>query len=209
MWRDREKTNEKPPYDDLIVERTREYVIALFTRRNCTDLIYHNLAHTKSVVDHAIEIAAQYPVTEQELYYLTIAAWFHDTGHLFGELKNHEEAGVHLMGALMQTFEIPENIIGIIADCILSTKMPTHPQSLIEKIICDADTYHLGTPEFRETNEKVWKEFEIRFSNPIEHPVEKAIWFLTSHKYYTDYCRDLLNPGKEENIGYLKKQLNK
>ena len=35
-----------------------------------------------------------------------------------------------------------------IREIILATKLPVSPQTLLQAIICDADTFHLGTDEF-------------------------------------------------------------
>jgi hypothetical protein len=74
----------------------------------------------------------------------------------------------------------------------------------LEKILCDADLYHLGTEEFKKTNEKVKQETELRTNSKIDNWTENSIKFLKTHKYFTDYCRQRLTSGKEENIRYLK-----
>ena len=40
---------------------------------------------------------------------------------------------------------------------IMATKIPRNPKNLLQQIICDADTYHLGTKDFKETNKKITK----------------------------------------------------
>src|SRR5215813_12712645 len=58
---------------------------------------YHNIVHTRGVVAHAQEIAAFYALGREEVFILDSAAWFHDIGHLYGEIDGHEERGVVVM----------------------------------------------------------------------------------------------------------------
>jgi HD superfamily phosphodiesterase len=52
-------------------------------------LLYHNIEHTEFVVQKTYEIASNYSFDEKEIFILSAAAWFHDTGQLFGEPKQH------------------------------------------------------------------------------------------------------------------------
>ena len=42
--------------------------------------------------------------------------------------------------------------------------MPAVPSTLVEQIICDADTYHLGTEDFLHLDKLVWQELELIFN---------------------------------------------
>jgi hypothetical protein len=95
-------------------------------------------------------------------------------------------------------------------ECIMATKYPRAPKSLLEEIICDADTYHFGTKEFKETNKQVFKELSLKEGEiDKEEWTAKAIEFLESHTYYTAYCRHLLEAKKQENIKKLRSKTEK
>ena len=95
-----------------------------------------------------------------------------------------------------------------IGDAILSTRMPRNPQGLVQEILCDADTYHLGTKEFKSTNKLLKKEFSRRnLTEPLNGWNNNALAFLQSHQYYTDYSKQLLEEGKQKNINRLRKKL--
>lgn len=92
-----------------------------------------------------------------------------------------------------------EDIAQKAAGCILATKMPHNPQNLTEEIICDADTYHFGTKEFKTTNKNVKKEYELRgYAHFIHNWNENAIALLQRHQYFTNYCKSLLEEGKKK-----------
>jgi predicted metal-dependent HD superfamily phosphohydrolase len=191
----------------IINKKAEEYVTALFEKMHNPNLVYHNLEHTKNVVQRTNEIAAHYNLNEKELTILMVAAWFHDTGHLFTDASKHEEKSDDIMKAFMAENDNDPELIREIEGCILSTKFPRHPQNLLQEIICDADTYHFGTKEFKESNKKVFEEHLLRVG-----PVSKEEWnketaeLLERHKYFTSYCRSLLEEKKQSNMKKLRKK---
>src|ERR1044072_6358441 len=106
-------------------------------------LLYHNINHTRNVVKRVQEIAGVYSLNEEELFILQAAAWFHDTGHLFSNMAQHEEMSVQIMRIYLGD-KLEEQMLNNIANCIMVTNIAVKPVSLIEMIICDADTYHFG-----------------------------------------------------------------
>ena len=187
-------------------EKTSIYVKRLFNQYRANDLKYHNLEHTKSVIKRTLEIAANYSFSETELFILSAGAWFHDTGHLVGGPELHEDRSVIIMQSFLERNEVVKDIIDKVEGCICATKLPQQPKSLLEEIVCDADTYNLGTEAFLKTDELLKKEFELR-NMPIDNWEEKTLNLLLSHKYFTSYCQVLLNKGREENIDLVRSYL--
>lgn len=191
-----------------IYKRVEQYVIDLFDDNPDDTLTFHNLRHTKTVVSRTKEIAGHYDLTERETLILYIAAWFHDTGHLFSKPVGHEEKSVEIMRTFMQEQDFDESVINEVAQCILSTRAPRNPTKLLEEILCDADTYHFGTDEFKDTNRQVLKEIELK-NGPIDklQANKDAVGMLEEHHFYTSYCKDLLEDEKEKNIKRIKKKI--
>lgn len=194
---------------NTILQRTESFVKELFSNSTSDSLLFHNIDHTKKVVQRASEIASQYELSEKDQLILYTAAWFHDTGHLYVEPAMHEVKSVELMKSFFtkQDLQTPE-LIGAIECCIMATRMPQSPKSLTEQIICDADTYHLGTPDFKETNRLLRKEYTKRklFDKDNGDWNRKSLDFLEAHQYFTPYCQTLLNEGKQKNIERLRKK---
>ena len=191
-----------------IYKQVEQYVTDMFEANKKPKLIFHSFEHTRNIVKRAEEIAAHYKLTEQEMLGVYIAAWFHDTGHLFTGPENHEEKSVELMRSFMETQLPDQELIKTIEGCILATKRANEPTTLLQQIVCDADTYHLGTKEFKKTNKQVRREM----AHDNKNPLTKAEWdiqtlrFLETHQYYTSYCKELLNKGKQENINKLRER---
>ncbi|KAA9040797.1 HD domain-containing protein [Ginsengibacter hankyongi] len=186
-----------------LLEEISTQVISLFIEPRVNILMYHNVEHTKTVVKRTSEIAANYHLSETELFILSAAAWFHDTGQLMGDADLHEHRGVILMKKFLQTKGLAKEVMNKIEGCIYATRLPQNPKSLLEEIVCDADTYNLGTEAFITTDELLKKEFELR-NMPIDNWEEKTLKFLLSHNYFTTYCHALLNKGREKNIDLVR-----
>ena len=190
-----------------IYKLVQEHVTNLFETNKKTKLFYHTLEHTRETVKRAEEIAAHYKLSEKEMLAIYIAAWFHDTGRIFTGPENHEEKSVELMKSFMQ-INCPETeLIQLAEGCILATKRSVLPANLLQQIITDADTYHLGTKEFKRTNKLVRKELLMEREITKEEYDIKTLEFLERHKYYTSYCIELLNKGKEENVEKLRSKI--
>ncbi|HYE54605.1 MAG TPA: Pycsar system effector family protein [Chitinophagaceae bacterium] len=189
-------------------KKVESFVTELFEKNQTEKLLFHNLAHTEAVVQRTKEIALQYEISERDQFVLYTAAWFHDTGHLFVDPSKHEIKSVELMKDFLQKYTADEPLMREIGDCILATRMPRNPQNVLQQIICDADTYHLGTKDFKMTNKQLRKEYELRnVPPPVAGWRKNSLDFMESHEYYTEYCRNLLDEGKRENIEKLRKKI--
>lgn len=194
-----------------ITKKAENFVTELFQKNKQEALQYHNLEHTKTVVARSKEIASQYELTEKDLAVLYIAAWFHDTGHFFVEPAMHEIKSIELMKNFFAR-HVTEDIemISLIETCILATRMPHDPKTLPEQIICDADTYHLGTKDFKTSNKQLKKEYTLRkLVSPDINWNKMTLKFLEAHQYFTPYCQTLLQEGKRKNIEKLREKVLK
>jgi len=193
---------------DNIYKRVAGHVTNLFEEYPHPNLVFHNLAHTKEVVERSQEIAAHYQLNEMDTLTIYVAAWFHDIGHLFTDIEKHEEKGVEIMREYMQKDAVGnESLITNIAGCIWATKMPHKPKNPMEEILCDADTYHFGTKEFKITNKQVKKEFALRgYTMLLRDWGIKTVELLEKHVFFTSYCKILLESRKHKNIEWLKRE---
>ena len=188
-----------------LYKKIEEYVTGLFEQMHEPNLVFHNLEHTQDVVKRTKEIAGHYKVTEDEMLILFTAAWFHDTGHLFTEPAKHEEMSCEIMRKFMTGKVNDEKIIDPVEACIMATKFPRNPKNLLQQIICDADTYHLGTKEFKDTNKRALEEHSLRSGggDPLKFNQE-TIKMLEAHQFYTNYAKELLNERKAKNMKKLQ-----
>ena len=191
-----------------LYKKIEEHVTGLFDQMSDPVLIFHTFEHTENVVKRTKEIAGHYNVTEDEMLILFAAAWFHDTGHLFTDPSKHEEMSCEIMRRFMAGKVDDEKIIDQIEGCILATKFPRVPKNLLQQIICDADTYHFGTKDFKNTNKQAFKEHSLRTGETDRSKFnEETIAMLETHQFYTNYAKQLLNERKTKNMKKLQKKI--
>jgi HD superfamily phosphodiesterase len=188
-----------------LLDEVKQYVTSFFHTHANDKLIYHNLVHTENVVNAAIEIANHYRLNDLDYFIVVTAAWFHDIGY-YTEPARHEEKGAEEAAAFLTRKGVDTKTVETVGNCIRATRLPQNPETLLEKIVADADLFHLGTAKFAELNKIIRKEFIELHNIDISKDEwrNKTIRLLESHHYHTDYCRLLLNDTKAKHLEKLK-----
>lgn len=190
------------------LDGARTYVTDVFQKKVDPKFVFHNLEHTQQVVAAANEIAHHYNLNDDDRTLLLLAAWFHDTGFISGHPEEHERESIRLATEYLQHLGADTETIQRVSSCIQATHMPQSPLSQVEKIMCDADLYHLGTEDFKRMNLRLKQEQDAYSGKEISKREwrQRNIEFLESHQYFTDYCQQKLEPQKQEWIRQLRKK---
>jgi predicted metal-dependent HD superfamily phosphohydrolase len=188
-----------------LLDETKQYVTGYFSSHANDKLVYHNQQHTEQVVTAATEIANHYRLSDRDYFIVVAAAWFHDLGY-YTDPVHHEDRGADEASFYLKRKGVEEEITQTVAACIRATRMPQAPDTFLEKIVADADLFHLGTTAFIERNKLMRKEFVALNNMEISKDEwrHKTIHLLETHQYHTDYCRLLLNDQKAKNLERLK-----
>ena len=191
-----------------LLQKVKQHVIHFFKAKGDQKFAYHNLSHTEAVVSNAAKIAGHYQTTEKDTFIVITAAWFHDTGYFSGDPLDHEIRGADIAAQFLKEIGIDDDTILAVRKCIVATRMPQSPENLPEQIVCDADLYHFGTDHFAERNKLMRKEAEWRLGKKIakEDWRKSTIVFMEAHHYQTDYCQNLLQDKKYQNLKALKQK---
>jgi uncharacterized membrane-anchored protein YitT (DUF2179 family)/HD superfamily phosphodiesterase len=169
-------------------------------------LHYHNIDHTINVLSAAKILAEMEKITGDELTILKTAALFHDAGFL-ETYSDHEEISCKMATAWLPQFEYSKEQIAEVCKLIMVTKMPQIPKTQLEKTICDADLYYIGTEKFFVTADKLYKELhEAGFVKNREEWRNAEIKFLKSQQYFTDSAKKKLNHKLNANLKQLEKR---
>lgn len=191
-----------------ILDQLRTHVASLFLAHKDERFVYHNLHHTEQVVENAVRIANHYQLSDREFFIVTAASWFHDMGYLF-DCSQHEVRGERIATEFLTEKEVDKETIALVGGCILATKMPQSPVGLLQQIVCDADLFHLGSDSFKEKN-KLMRQEVAAFCNKEIDKNEwriKTIALFKAHHYHTDFCQQLLNNKKAQNLAEMEKKL--
>ncbi len=190
-----------------IIAAAEQYVKRFYDEHFQGNLPFHDYRHFENVVNAVQLIGEAYELQEQDLEVLRLAAWFHDLGY-FESPEGHEAKSAALAGAFLQDQDYPEAHIEQVKACILATRLPQSPETLLQQILCDADLSHLGNAHYWDRCGRLRQEMAIARGIVMSDPewVEFEINFLMQHSYHTDVARELFNEQKLKHIKQLNKQ---
>lgn len=191
-----------------ILDQLHAHVASLFQRHKDERFIYHNLHHTEQVVENAVKIANHYQLSDHDFFVVVAASWFHDIGYLF-DCSQHEANGERMAVTFLEEKQVDKETIAQVSGCIMATRMPQNPSGLLQQIVCDADLYHFGSDRFKERNKLMRKEAEAFCNKEIDKNEWriKTIALFKAHHYHTEYCQDLLNHKKAQNLAEMEDKL--
>lgn len=190
-----------------LLSDTYDHCIELLENSRCKHLPFHSIEHTREVYRYSKTIAQYEEVYGSDLDPILIAALFHDTG-MAETYIDHEEQSVVYAKAFLEKMNYSHKKIQIVEDCILATKMPQAPKTKAQKIICDADLYHLGIESYLFKNERLRAEWETFFNRSYtdEEWFKMNMDFLKKQKYHTWFGKTVLNNRKDMNYKVLKER---
>jgi predicted metal-dependent HD superfamily phosphohydrolase len=170
-------------------------------------LYYHNKEHTQYVLNATLQLATEEKVTDDDLPLLFAAALMHDTGFI-ETVKNHEEKSCDIARQLLPDYGYSAAAIETICELVMVTKLPQQAHTPLAQILCDADLYYLGTDQFFEFGEKLYKEMTaLHLIGSLDEWNELQVQFLSSHRYFTVAANRLLYEKKLANLFTLKARM--
>lgn len=91
--------------------------------------------------------------------------------------------------------------------CIFATRPSKKPENLLEEIVVDAVSFHLGSKSFIDLNQRMYLEINYRKNQVIDERIWYALTlvFLRNHAYFTLEARMLKESIKKNNIAYFVK----
>jgi len=171
---------------------------------------YHTPRHTRQTVAACREIGRALRLGTRQMEILLLAAWFHDTGYAI-TADGHEERSAGIAERFLKAEGCPNRTIERVKGCILATRMPQRPQSVLQRVLCDADLTSLGKKTFLTQNELLRQEMERREGRVIDEMawLHRSYRFLRRHRFTTRYGRTVLEAGKQANIRRLRRLMQK
>jgi predicted metal-dependent HD superfamily phosphohydrolase len=168
---------------------------------------FHNIDHTRQVVEQSQALASHYSIPDGDLKVLSIAAWFHDTGYCKSDI-DHEAESANIALAFLQGYDLTPKYRSDVQSLIMTTKLPSKPTTLIQEILCDADMCHLGAADYEIKSLLLKDELEATKCCTISDGdwVRQNISFFRSHHYFTEVARRLWKRQKQNNLFWLLDQ---
>ena len=189
-----------------IEKQAADYVSAYLTNKLPQGYCYHNLVHTQCVVNAVNEIADATKLSDQQRLILIVAAWFHDLGYV-SQVEGHEATAARMAERFLKERKVDIDEINLVKACILSTKYPQNPRSLLEQVLCDADMLHLGQKEFLNKVALLREEWsltrQLNYNDEQWHALN--LDFISKHVFHTSYCKKNYDKRKSKNLLFISK----
>jgi predicted metal-dependent HD superfamily phosphohydrolase len=173
-------------------------------------MVYHNLQHTREVVESVREIGTHSNLSNDQLEIALLAAWFHDTG-FSRSADRHEEASKDIAAGFLRDSGYPEDRIEQVLGCIDATRAHSTPSGTLESVLVDADYAHLAQKSYFDKMLLLRKERQLvsGIEEIDEDWNQENLKFLRKHDYHTEYGKTVLTPKLQKNIQKQSKIIKK
>lgn len=188
-----------------LVKKAEAYVIDLLKKGLSPDHKYHDLAHTLSVRDSALQLAQAYRLSDEENEELELASLFHDTGFTI-RYDLHEEKSIEIAEGFLKKEGLSNEKISSISRLIEVTKVGVEPTTLLEKLIKDADFNNLSG-DYLAKADALRHEWKVFCGKEMDEPgwVNNNFNFWKGHKFYTGEGLAHYGEEKRKTLKHLKK----
>ena len=195
---------------NLKIKAVEAYVVRLLNDKLPASIYFHNVEHTIQVKKIALELAKIEKVKKEDREILALAALFHDVGFI-NTYEEHEEESQLIAVAYLRDKGYPEDKIARIKELIKVTDSKIAPASLLQKILCDADTAHVGQKKYRTRSNQLRKEWELNRTNfyptDLQWEEENLSFLQNEHTFYTAAAKMKFQDRKSKNIEKTKNRL--
>ena len=193
-----------------IFKQAEFYIFHLLQEELSPNNLFHNLNHTQRVVEKAEELAEREGCSTEDIFLVKLAAWFHDTGYTKVD-EGHENYSAKIAEQFLKEQNLPTEKIETIKQLILKTDTSSIPETLLEKIIRDADTSHLASEEYFDFSDLLQKEQGLKRGKKFTDVEwqERNINYFNKHEFYTNTAIKEWVPIKELNLYKVHKERDK
>ena len=94
-------------FNNYVPEKLSERIFRDLSEKLNSNYFYHNLSHTKRVINSALKIGRNYHLNNENLTILLTASLMHDYGFIKSHI-DHEEIGVKLSSKILLDYDYSE-----------------------------------------------------------------------------------------------------
>lgn len=192
-----------------IIQKAEEFVFTLFKDKLSPLYYYHNFNHSLRVVTAAKELSSHENIADNEYTALLLAAWFHDTGYIFGEAE-HEVRSVEIMLEFLNKESVDPDTIALAESLIRVTEVSKTPSTIAASIIRDADSCHFANENYLSISELLreeWRQTAQKEFTDLGWALENMRVLTQCHRYYSDYAKKNWQHKKDINVALVNEQI--
>ena len=190
-----------------LLKEIEDFCIRRFADLDPGKYIYHNLIHTKEVVEACKILARNEGLSQEESELVIAAAWFHDIGYT-EDYTHHEEISKKIATEFLSSINLESGKIAIICGCIDATRIPQTPGNKLEEVLCDADMYHLTFSNFCERTGLLRLERNMFLKEQVSMMdfLKESVRFLLA-PYFTEYAKKMWSDLKAANLEEVNRKI--
>ncbi|WP_337872580.1 Pycsar system effector family protein [Ignavibacterium sp.] len=191
-----------------IINKSIEYVSNLLSQEAHSKLLFHNINHALEVEENVIEIGSNLNLTTKEIILLRLAAIFHDIGWIEKQ-ENHELRSAMIAEKYLSEIGVDDEDVKIISNLIKITDIELMPNSILDKVIRDADILHIGKKGFNKKSQLLRAEKEVLLNKSFSDLewLKKNLEFLETNNFYTEYAKQQYENSRQKNIIKIKNKI--
>lgn len=168
------------------------------------NLDYHSVDHTLKVEKAAKRLARLEGVKGDDLILLQTAVLFHDAGFIM-QYENNEGFAISFAQKELPNFGYSKENIDVICEIIDKTRPDKEPETLLQKIMCDADHDYLGRVDYFIIAKLLRQEFKNigRTFTDVEWLDFQIHYLQNKHQFYTRSALNIRQKSKKKRIEEL------
>lgn len=192
---------------DELLTKAEKYALEYAKTEISALHVFHARPHFKEAVQAAKELAKGYNLPSEDTIDIQIAMWFHDLGFSNGG-ENHEERSMEIAESFLKNEGVDEARIEKVKQYIAASDRTREPVGLMEEIVNDADTAHIGSKEYFDKLGLLRTEWESRLGKKYEEEewLKLNIEFLEEHQFFTGLAKSKYGTRKRKNMLKLQKR---
>jgi adenylate cyclase len=186
----------------------RSEILQQMTLASIDTTSYHEVTRTINMEKIAVRISKLEGVDNESLMMLQTAVLYCDTGYIFsGEQNGH--FAIDLVKKNLPYFGYSPQQVAIICSIIAVARLNITPNTLLEQIMCDADSDYLGRADYYLIANRLRKELEQKGTpmTDLEWIHYQLHYLEEVHRYFTETAKNIRERGKLTRIKELKSQL--
>jgi predicted metal-dependent HD superfamily phosphohydrolase len=187
---------------EKLLQETDKYLTQLLSQQNGQNFLFHNLDHTKKIIDRTYELLEAEKSDTLHKNEVLIAAWFMNSGYI-KDYNDPVTESCALAESFLSEKGVDDNKIKRIRTLIQIAWNDNGPTNKEEEIIKDARTSFYAADDLEELLGLLRMEMENLNQNPpgIQEWRKRYIETLrTRHRFYTDHAKENWQEQKDANV---------
>lgn len=191
-----------------LLQQADHFLVHSYRENHHPQLCFHTMDRVRDIVNAVATLSEKYNLTDEDKFVINCAAYFQDIGYLYDGVKGTRLRSVSVARCFLQEHLVADSVIKKIEMCILATRPSKKPENLLEEIVVDAVSFHLGSKSFVDLNQRMYLEVNYRKNQVIDERIwcTLTLVFLRNHTYFTEEARLLRESIKRKNITYFVKR---